>query len=355
VAFEDSGQERTEQPTGKRREEARRQGRIAVSADLTAAAAMLSALGVASMNGPALARDLVDVVQHGLAGLPRAPLGPDQVVALVADATGTMVRAAAPLLAVPAAAAVAAGLAQTRVAFSIRLLVPTWDRMSPAAHLRRLLGAHALETLGKAAAKLGIAGGLGTLAVRDAWPELIAARPDLAARSAAIAEVVGRVAWRIALAWLCLAALDWGWQWWRQERRLRMTRDELRRETKETEGSPTLRARLRSVHRRMATRRIMAEVARADVVVRNPTHVAVALAYRAATMHAPRVLAKGERLLALRMIEVAQRAGIPVVENRPLARALFAAVAVGREIPRDLYRGVAEVLAYVYALRGRPA
>jgi flagellar biosynthetic protein FlhB len=130
-----------------------------------------------------------------------------------------------------------------------------------------------------------------------------------------------------------------------------MTREELRQESRETEGNPTLRARMRAVHRQLATRRMMAAVKRADLVLRNPTHVAVALRYVSGRMAAPRVVAKGEHLLALRIVDVAYRHGVPVIENPPLARTLYRTVALGREIPRDLYRAVADVLAYVYSLR----
>jgi len=150
-----------------------------------------------------------------------------------------------------------------------------------------------------------------------------------------------------------IAAIDYGYQWWEHERGLRMTKDELREEMKTTEGNPLIRSRVRALHRQMATKRMMVEVKRADVVLRNPTHYAVALKYDQAKMAAPRVVGKGARLLALQIITIAREHGVPVVENPPLARTLYKSVPVGRDIPRDLYRAVAEVLAYVYSLKGR--
>jgi flagellar biosynthetic protein FlhB len=132
-----------------------------------------------------------------------------------------------------------------------------------------------------------------------------------------------------------------------------MTKDELREEMKSTEGNPLIRSRLRALHRQMATKQMMVEVKRADVVLRNPTHYAVALKYDQTKMAAPRVVGKGARLLALQIIKIARQHGVPVVENPPLARTLYKSVAIGRDVPRELYRAVAEVLAYVYSLKGR--
>jgi len=130
-----------------------------------------------------------------------------------------------------------------------------------------------------------------------------------------------------------------------------MSKEQVRQESRESDGDPQLRGRLRAIHKKMAGRRMMAEVKRADVVLRNPTHYAVALRYESGRMRAPRVVAKGERLTAVRIVEIARRFGVPTVENPPLTRALYKAVAVGRDVPHEFYRAVADVLAHVYALR----
>jgi flagellar biosynthetic protein FlhB len=158
----------------------------------------------------------------------------------------------------------------------------------------------------------------------------------------------------IGLAYLAIAGLDYAHKWWVHERDLRMTRQEVKDETREQEGNPLLKSRLRALHRQRAMRRMMSEVQRADVVVRNPVHYAVALKYEGGQMRAPRVVAKGARLMALRIVDVARNHRIPIVENPPLARSLYRMVAVGHEIPKELYRMVAEVLAHVYSLRNRP-
>jgi flagellar biosynthetic protein FlhB len=161
-----------------------------------------------------------------------------------------------------------------------------------------------------------------------------------------------RLALSVAAALFLLGAADYGFQRFRFERALRMTRQEVKEELKREEGDPAVRARVRQVQREMARRRMMAAVPKASVVVTNPTHVAVALRYERGVTAAPRVVAKGEGFVAERIKELARRHGVPVVERRPLARALFKAVAIGQEIPRELFYVVAEVLAYVYRLRG---
>jgi flagellar biosynthetic protein FlhB len=148
-----------------------------------------------------------------------------------------------------------------------------------------------------------------------------------------------------------VVAVDVPFQLWNHARRLRMSRDELRREAKETEGDPQIKARIRSLQREAARKRMMAEVPKADVVVTNPTHYAVALSYRENSMRAPRVVAKGQHLTALRIRELAKDNWVPVVEAPPLARALYRHTELGDEIPETLYTAVAEVLAYVFQLR----
>lgn len=343
--------ERSEQPTGRRRDEARRQGRVAISHDLTAACALLGALSAYALVGGRLLTETVAMFAERLSTLPRADLTPDGALAMLAAGASSALRIAWPLVAWPAAVVIAAQLFQTRFAFAPEALSLKWNRLNPREGLARLLGLRGLVEMLKAVIKVVAVGGAALATVRADWTVMTGVTGGEAGL-AALGRVVTDVWLRVGLAYLALAALDYGYQWWNHERSLRMTREEVRQESKETEGDPGLRARMRAVHRKMATRRMMAEVRRADVVLRNPTHVAVALRYEGGRMRAPRVVAKGEDVLAFRIIDVARRYGVPILENPPLARALNAAVKIGREIPSELYRAVAEVLAYVYALRG---
>jgi flagellar biosynthetic protein FlhB len=355
VAFaEHDGHERTEQPTGRRRDEARRKGQVVKSADLTGALLVLGAVGAHAAAGGHLVADGVELFRRGLAVGGQPELTLDGALGLGWQGLGAATRLAWPLVVIPLGVALTGHFLQTRFTVSTAPLAPQWSRLSPAAGLGRLLSVRSLAELVRALLKLGAVGVVAYLTLRSHWA-LLAALGQTGAAGAVAA--VGQVLWdlwlRVGLTYLFIGALDYGWQWWQHERSLRMTRQELREETKETEGDPRLRSRLRALHRQMAGRRMMAQVPRATVVVRNPTHVAVALRYESGRMRAPRVVAKGERLLALRIIDVARRHGVPVVEDPPLARALHQAVPVGGEIPPALYRAVAEVLAYVFALAGR--
>lgn len=351
MADEPAG-ERTEQASPRKREDARRRGQVALSPDLTAAVALLGAFGAYTTLATGLGPLALSTMARGVTLAPRAELDIDAALALFGNAATTAVRLAAPLVGATALVGLAVQVFQTRFMMSPGTLKPDWKRVSPSSNLGAIFGGRGLLQLVKAIAKLAAVAGAVGVTIQAAWPRLIDAPNGLAAWS--IAEDVALGIWLRVGAWyLALAALDYGYQWWRHEKQLRMTTQEARQETKDTEGNPALRGRLRSLHRRYAARRMLADVRRADVVLRNPTHVAVALAYDRGRMAAPRVLAKGERLLALRIIEAARAAGVPVVENPPLARAIHAAVEIGREIPVELYRAVAEVLAYVYALGTR--
>jgi flagellar biosynthetic protein FlhB len=168
-----------------------------------------------------------------------------------------------------------------------------------------------------------------------------------------IAENVLWLMFSVGLGFLVLAGFDYGWQRFRYEQKLKMTKQEAKEDRKQQEGNPQIRARIRMLQRKAATSRMMEAVKTADVVVTNPTHIAVALLYDRENMHAPRVVAKGADFMAEKIKKVAREAGIPCVENRPLARALYKAFKIGQFVSRDLYNAVAEVLAYVYRLKGR--
>lgn len=352
---ESLGQERTEQPTARRREEARRRGQVVKSPDLTAAVLLLGAVGIHSMTGPRVVADAVDVLRRGLSALPTGDLSPVEALGLFFETAGSLARLGWPLLAVPAAAALGVQLLQTRFALSWRAVAPQWERIDPLKGFARLVsGASLLEAL-KTMVKIAALGGIAYSALRADWPRLLAGGQGGEGFLATLGGLIRDLWLSVGSAYLALAALDFGYQWWRHQKSLRMTREEVRQESRESEGDPHLKSRLRALGRQRAMRRMMVEVKRADVLLRNPTHLAVALRYESGQMRAPRVVAKGTRLLALRMVRIARREGVPVVENPPLARALYRLVPVGREVPAALYRAVAEVLAYVYAVRGRRA
>src|SRR5581483_7270653 len=245
-----------------------------------------------------------------------------------------------------------------QIGFAVRpqLLVPDPGRMNPARGMKRIFSAAGAVGLMKAVLKIAI---VGAIAYRVLWR---AGNDAVAAPGMTLDELLAftgygmrRLLIGMAMALGVLGVADYLWQRWRHERDLRMTRQEVKEEQKDSDGDPQIRGRFRRAHRELARRRMLTDVKTADVVLTNPVHVAVALRYRPAEMAAPRVVAKGAGELAQKIKDAARTAGIPIVERRALARALFRSVKIGSEIPPALYRAVAEILAYIFSLRGRPS
>jgi flagellar biosynthetic protein FlhB len=231
-------------------------------------------------------------------------------------------------------------------------LGPDWSRVSPISGFKRLFSLQSATVSLKTALKFVVIGGVAYAVVTNELPVFTAA---MTAEPSAAIGTLGAALWRLGL-WsgaviAVLAAADYGYQRWEYERNLRMSRQDIKNELRETEGDPLLRARIRALQRERATKRMMADVPTADVVVTNPTELAIALVYRQGEMNAPKVVAKGAGFVAKRIRETAWRHGVPVLENKPLARALFKTTDVGEAIPSKLYRAAAEVLAYVYRIR----
>ncbi len=344
--------ERTEPATPRRREEARRRGQVFRSVELNAALAFLAVFGLLHFLGPSVARGIAAWSQTLLMERPRDWSGGD-VAAMATGAVLAWARAAGPILVLAALVPVGVSLLQTGPVFSTATLVPDFGQLSPARGLRRVLSVRAAVELAKALVKTAVVGAVALITVRQAageFPALVDMEP--AATAAVVVGWVDRLAWRVGAAFLALAAADYFYQRWEHERSLRMSREEIKHELKETEGDPRIRALRRSRQRELARRRMLQDVARAHVVVANPDHYAVALRYDPAEMAAPVVVAKGKGYLAQRIKEAAHRHGVMVVEQPPLARALYRMVKVGQAIPEELYQAVAEVLAFVWRIKG---
>lgn len=346
--------ERTEQPTPKRIREARLEGNVARSPELSAAIVLLA--GLLLLRGPArqLANGFGEWIKVLLIELPHHPLDAN---ASLSKALTSHVGLWLPWLGLTLggilAAAVTVNLAQTGFLWSSKRLGFHLDRLDPIKGFKRLFSLHSLLELAKALIKLFLIGGVSFAYLRPRLPLLLGLNQNDAVGGLSLwLEIALGLAFQIAIFYLILAALDYGYQRWNYLRSLRMTREEIKEELKQTEGDPLLRSRIRSYQQRLARTRMMANVPKATVVITNPTHVAVALAYEPATMRAPKVIAKGVNLLAQRIKEVARANRVAIVENPPLARLIYQTVDLDQEIPPELYTAVAEVLAYVYRLNG---
>lgn len=347
MADEPSGA-RTEEPTPKRLRDARRRGEVAQSRDLTSAASLAGAIAALAIAGSHLAGSLVSVYARAFAGAARpaesAPAG------VLWDGVLTGLSAIAPVLAAGVLLPALVSFLQVGALFTTAPVAPKLERIDPAAGLRRVFSLQSfVETL-KAVVKLGVVAGIAYALLWDAAGDL--ARTALAAPHVSAGLAVGlalRVAAVAAAAFAAVAVLDFLYQRWQHRRRLRMTRYEVQREHKETEGDPRHRAERQRVHREILTHNMLQDVRRATVVIVNPEHVAVALVYEKEGEGAPRVVAKGENVLAARIIDIAREAGVPVIRNVPLAHALLR-LELGEEIPEELYEAVAEILKFVYRL-----
>ncbi|HQE42952.1 MAG TPA: flagellar biosynthesis protein FlhB [Phycisphaerae bacterium] len=350
----DTAQERTEAPTPRRREEARNRGQIARSTDLTAAAVPLGALVLLHWMGGDILSGLLQVTRACLDADGAALTDPTALTLTLAQVFGVLVRIVLPLLLVVLVVALVASFAQVGVLFTLAPLTPSVDRLNPINGLSRMFSGRAVVHLLMGIAKMGV---LAAVAWWTLYPrvELLlqaSALPHLSMLAAG-AELVYTLGLRMAIALLVLAIIDYVYQRMRTEKDLRMTKEEVKEEMKRMDGDPMIKRRRREIQMQMAIRRIKAAVPKADVVITNPTELAVAIQYDAATMNAPKVTAKGANLMAKRIRELAIEHGVPIVERKPLARALYKTVEVGQEIPGQFYKAVAEILAYVYELTGK--
>lgn len=347
--------DRTEQPSAKKLKDARKKGQIARSRDLAVAvASVVAAMAIAGL-GERLMHGLADRLTVDLSHLGDSPLR----TLSAGDINGVVIRSAAliatlvgPLAVCTMCASVLTNGLQGGWSFSPAALTLNWSRLSPATGIKRFgwlqSGADTLKTM----VSVAVIGYIGWLTIRDVMPDAAQLAWMSPSGAAAVTwEHLQRLLWRVGIALVMLAIGDYGLQWYRLMKSLRMTKQELRDEGKENEGNAEVKGKIRRIQRDMSRRRMLGEVKKATVVITNPTHFAVALKYQRGTMAAPVVLAKGQDLIAAAIREQARKHGVPIVENKPLARALYKSAEIGEAIPAGLFAAVAEVLAQLIRLK----
>ncbi|MCS7032473.1 MAG: flagellar biosynthesis protein FlhB [Phycisphaerae bacterium] len=346
--------EKTEAPTPRRRQEAREQGQIARSPDLTAAVVILGMLLMLQWQGTSLVQALRAVAERALAVDVLADHDPRNLVILLFEILGLLARAMLPLLLSVALAAVLINLAQVGLLINSKRLKPDLGAISPRRGIKRIFGGgNGWVQFFMNAAKVTLVGVVAFYAIRGRLGEIVTySQMEFLSIFAAAADLVFSLILRLGVLLLLLALVDYGWQRFRTERELRMTKQQVKDDLKRMEGDPLVKQRRRQIAMQRAMQRIRSAVPTADVVVTNPTEYAVALKYDPG-MTAPKVVAKGRGYVAQRIREIAVEHGIPILERPPLARALWRMVEVGQEIPEQFYAAVAEILAYVYELSGR--
>ncbi len=351
---ESAGQERTEKATGKKRQEARKKGQVAQSREISSAMILLTALGVFYFAGSWIFWNLSGIISgvfQNIGSLRFA--GITDASAFSIEYFSQFMLVLLPIFMPLAVVGFVANVMQVGFLISSEAIALKPSKLNPISGMKRFVSLKSMVELGKSIIKVLFIAGIAYLLVKSEIQEF----PMLIHREVGqilvfIARVSLKVCFFVCVALIVLAIIDYIYQRWQYEQDLKMTKQEVKDEQKQTYGDPKVKARIRGVQMEMARRRMMEAVPEADVVITNPTRLAIALKFDAREMIAPRVLAKGAGHIAGRIREIAREHQIPVVEEKPLAQALYKMVEIGDYIPAELYRAVAEVLAYVYRLKG---
>lgn len=349
MAEEQSGQEKTEEPTARRLQDARKKGDVGKSMEVPSAAVLLLGLLTIYILSGYMLENLLSLLRHYLTHLHSIEIVPSNMVMLATESIRYLGIITGPLMLVIFITALASNYAQVGFLFTTEKITPKYEKIDPIKGLGRIFSMQTVANTIKSIAKLLIVGfvgyyeimknieGLGPLMDQDPYAILVF-----------YARVSFWIFLKSALIIAVLAAIDYAFQRWQFLKKMKMTKQEVKEEAKMTEGDPHVKGRIRSIQMEMARKRMMSEVPKADVIITNPTRLAIALTYDAATMSAPSVIAKGAGIIAKRIKEIARENGIPIVEDKPLARELYKSVEINDQIPDNLFQAVAEVLAFVY-------
>ncbi len=346
--------EKTEQPTDRRRTQARKQGNIARSVDVTAATVLLAAAGGLYFLGPGCGEMFVHLLRGTLRSDPLLTLDRNSAVSLIWSVATTVAGAALPIMLMVMLGSFLASIAQVGFLWSPEALQPKWERINPLSGFQRLFSLQSAMRLTGSLFKITAVACVAysyLVSHQDEFQSL--AQQDLPTLILTAGRSYCELGFSLAFTLVTLAVLDYGYQWWQHERDLRMTKQEIREEMKDMDGNPQMRARRREAHRKLAEARDLSQVPSADAVIVNPIHIAIAIKYDAEKMPAPIVVAKGKDDVAERIREIALANNIPIIERTALARSMYKLVKVGQPIPPDMYEVFVEILAYVYRLTGK--
>jgi flagellar biosynthetic protein FlhB len=352
MAENQDGQEKTEQPTAKRLEDAKRKGQLPRSRELnTVAVTMIGVITLVAMSHP-LGNSLSEMMSKRFVLTREEIFDVNSMLAHLGQGIVEAFLGLTPFFLMVVVAAIFSSVALGGISFSSEALVPKLDKMNPLKGFKRMLSARGLVELLKAMAKFLLIGGITVLLLYNTLGKYLSLHGmDM---GQALSHLNSLIGWSVILltsSLILIAAIDVPFQLWDHKRQLKMTRQELRDEMKETEGKPEIKSKIRQMQREIAQRRMMEQVPKADVIVTNPTHYAVALKYNPERMHAPKLLAKGADLIAMNIRQVGEEHKVPLVESPMLARAIYYHTEIDAFIPAGLYLAVARLLAYVFQLR----
>lgn len=347
--------DKTEAPTAKKRQEARENGQIARSQDLTAASLLLAAMLLLSWFGGGIVQAMRDVMEVMLGPASLHDMRTPSMGEIIIQVMTRVAVALGPVLAGMMLVAISVNLVQVGFFLSPKRIQPKLEMLNPTRGLKKIFGGgQGVVTLLMNLAKMIMIGVVAYSAIHDRLG-LIAGATTLSQEQifGLGAQIVYDIGIRIAILLLVLALIDYIYQRYKIEKELKMTKQQVKDEMKRMEGDPQIKQRRRQLQMNRAMQRIRQDVPTADVIVTNPTHFAIAIKYEPGSMRAPKVVAKGADFLALKIREIAGEHGIPILERPPLARSLYKDVAIGEEVPEKFYAAIAEILAYVYELNGK--
>ncbi|HKQ46538.1 MAG TPA: flagellar biosynthesis protein FlhB [Phycisphaerae bacterium] len=346
--------DKTEAPTPRRRTEAREKGQVARSTDLNSALLLLGAMLALRGLGPRLMQSLLGVMRESLTVADPEMTSHIDVIPTVSSAAFATLSAAGPIMLGLLLLALASNLLQVGFLMTGHPIQPSLNKINPLTGFSRLFSTRTLVQLAMNLLKLALVCFVAYVSIRQQWSAIfLALETDGGEQAILVSQIVYGVGVRLALVLLVLALLDFGYQRLRHEKDLKMSKEEVKEEMRRMEGDPMIKQRRRRMQFAAAMQRIRKNVPTADVVVTNPTELAIAIKYDAESMRAPTVVAKGRDFLAQKIREIAIQHGVPIIEKKPLAQALYKTVEVGQEVPEQFYKAIAEILAYVYELSGR--
>jgi len=353
---EQSFDEKTEQPTPKKRQELREKGEVAKSKELPSVAVLLAALISLSLFGSFMYNH-IQIIMKGAFSFPDIHnFNIPEFLEFAQNIIGRVVILLSPLFAAIFITAILSNIMQVGFMVSGESITPKLSKIDPIKGFGRLFSKQSFMELIKSLLKLTIVGGIAFLTIKGEMKNFaLLGEMELNSIFVYILKIFFKIFIRCSLAMIVLVIIDYVFQRWEFENRIKMTKQEVKDEFKKSEGDPLIKSRIKSIQMEMARKRMMQDVPEADVIITNPTHLAIALKYDSATMTAPRLIAKGSRKIAEKIKDVASEHGIPILENKELARNLYSLVEVGQEIPPALYQTVAEVLAYIYKLKSNYA
>ncbi|WP_349946656.1 flagellar biosynthesis protein FlhB [Lacrimispora sp. BS-2] len=345
---------KTEKASPKKRRDERKKGHVAISKDVVMIASLLGTFVLLKMLFPFMYRTIRDYMIKYLSLAPGVENLSDFSAGIFGDTAWAILKAALPILLAGIVLAVLGTGVQTRFLITKSNLAPKFSRLNPIQGIKNLFSIKSLIELLKNLLKIIILGIILFQIIKgDLRPIARTIDMDLKESAMYVLNAIMDMVFRVSLIFLAVAGFDFFYQRWDYERQIRMSKQDLKEEFKQTEGNPEIKGRIRNLQRERARSRMMQSVPEADVIIRNPTHYAVALRYDIEKDNAPVLLAKGQDELALRIVAIGEEHGVYVIENKPLARGIFAATQVGAEIPSEYYGMVAEILVYVYRMNNK--